>query len=394
MTTIITAHEPQEFLAIVPELAGFRPVQSMVLVAFRGSRSCGALRVDLPPAGPVDADTVNAMASSLIGMLCKIPEVDAVVPVAYTAARFGAGSIPPHGELMNALIFHAGQSGFRVRDALCVAADGWASYFDTAVPRGGRALELIADARPPGAGRPAALDDQHGPALDESSADLATRQRIGRLLARFREMASDPAALGVPSAELDVLLGVPAIVESSLAGQPGELSDLHAAALLFTMQSPPSRDVLLLQFAFGAGAGLAAERENERFAAGEPGAGEQSARLLWGEGPRPDPERVEAAIALLLELVARSPRSRKPPPLTLLAWLNWALGRSSRAGVLLGMALGIDPGYGLAGLLDAMLRAGHVPEWAFAVPVERPAPRRIRRSAGRTAPRADRRAAR
>ncbi len=403
MTTIITAHEPHEFLAIVPELAGFRPVQSMVLVAFRGSRSCGALRVDLPPDGgpgsdvsadinsdtvradTVRADTVSAVASSMVGMLCKIPEVDAVVPVAYTSARFGAGGIPPHGEFMNALIFHAEQSGFLVRDALCVAADGWASYFDTAVPRGGRALSLIADARPV-----APLDDQRGPAPVASSANLVTRQQIGRLIARFRTMACDPVALGEPSAELNALLDLPGIAEASLAGPPAELSNLHAAALLFTMQSPPSRDVLLLQWAFGAATGLAAELDNERFAAGEPGAGEQGARLFWGEGPRPDPHRVEAAITLLLELVARAPRSCKPPALTMLAWLNWALGRSSRAGVFLAMALAIDPGYGLADLLDSMLRAGHLPDWAFAVPVERPAPRRIRRSAGRNARRAGR----
>lgn len=417
MTTIITAHEPHEFLAIVPELAGFRPVQSMVLVAFRGSRSCGALRVDLPPDGPpggppseglapdgpVGADAQNAVASSLVGMLCKIPEVDAVVPVAYTAARFGAGSIPPHGEFVNALIFHAEQSGFLVRDALCVAADGWASYFDTAVPRGGRALALIAAAR-----QPAALDDQRGPGADQhgglvgqhgpgperSPANRATKQQIGKLIARFRAMAVDPVALGEPSAELEALLDLPGIAETSLDAPAGELSMLHAAALLFTMQSAPSRDVLLLQWAFGAAAGVVAELENERFVAGEPGAGAQSARLLWGEGPRPDPKRIEAAIALLLELVARAPRNCKPPALTMLAWLNWALGRSSRGGVFLEMALAINPDYGLAGLLDSMLRAGHLPEWAFAVPLEQPTPRQVRRSDGRNARRADRRAAR
>lgn len=388
MTTIITAHEPHEFLALVPEIAGFRPEQSMVLVAFRGARSCGALRADLPPEAPADAEAVNARASSLLGMLCKIPEVDAVVPVAYTAARFGAGSIPPHGEFVNALIFHAEQSGFRVRDALCVAADGWASYLDPAVPRGGRALALIAES-----GRPVLPDDQRGPLPSTASANLATRQQIGKLLARFRAMACDPAALGEPSAELEALLDLPHIAETSLAVPPGELSRLHAAVLLFAMQSPPSRDVLLLQWAFGAAAGWAAELENERFVAGEPGAGEHSARLIWGEGPRPDPERVEASIALLLELVARAPRSCRPPALTMLAWLNWALGRSSRAGAFLAMALAIDPGYSLAGLLDSMLRAGHLPEWAFAVPVERPTPRRIKRSAGRNARRAGRRAA-
>jgi hypothetical protein len=416
MTTIITASDAQDFLALVPELAGFRPVESLVLVAFRGKRSCGALRVDLP--NTTASDELSAVASSLIGLLCKIPDVDAVVPIVYTAARFDAGNVPPHGEAMNALIFHAEQSGFLVRDALCVAADGWASYLDSAVPPGGHSLALIADSadqaqlaaeRPPGTPADRVQHDQRGPDPRGSSADLATRQRMGRLINRFRAMASDPATLGEPSAELAALLALPAVAEMSLCCPPETVSELDAAALLFAMQGPPTRDMLLIHWAFGVEAGARAERENLRFAAGEPGAGRESAALFWGEGSRPDPERIEAAIELLLELIARAPRRCKPPALCMLAWLNWALGRSSRAAVFIEMALAIDPGYGLAGILETMLAIGRLPEWAFAVPVEaaaggrrrgrtaesgRTAENPTRSSAGRSARRAGRPAAR
>lgn len=410
MTTIITAHDAQDLLALVPELAGFRPVESLVLVAFRGKRSRGALRVDLPDTA--DADALSAVASSLIGLLCKIPEVDAVVPLVYTSARFDAGNVPPHGEAMNALIFHAERSGFLVRDALCVAADGWASYLDTAVPPGGRSLSLIADSavnaqlaaeRPPGAPADRAMPDQRGPDPRGGTADLATRQRMGRLINRFRAMANDEAALGEPSAELAALLELPAVAEMSLCCPVETVSELDAAALLFAMQDPPTRDMLLIHWAFGVEAGARAERENLRFAAGEPGAGRESAALFWGDGPRPDPERIEAAIELLLELVARSPRRCTPPALCMVAWLNWALGRSSRAAVFLEMALAIDPGYGLAGILETMLAIGRLPEWAFADPVQsgesaarregRAAETSTRSSAGRSARRAGRRAA-
>ncbi|RZU64495.1 uncharacterized protein DUF4192 [Microterricola gilva] len=408
MTTIITARDGQDLLALVPELAGFRPVESLVLVAFRGKRSCGALRADLPHSS--DADVLSAVASSLIGLLCKIPEADAVVPLVYTSARFDAGNVPPHGEAMNAVIFHAEESGFLVRDALCVAADGWASYLDTAVPPGGHALALIAEStvtaqlaaeRPPGAPADRAMHDQRGPD-PRRTADLVTRQRMGRLINRFRAMASDPAALGEPSAELAALLGLPAVAEMSVNCPAETVSELDAAALLFAMQGPPARDMLLIHWAFGVEAGARAERENLRFAAGEPGAGRESAALFWGEGPRPDPERIEAAIELLLELVARAPRRCKPPALSMLAWLNWALGRSSRAAVFIEMALAIDPGYGLAEILETMLSIGRLPEWAFAVPVAaasaarhdgRTAETSVRSSAGRSARRAGRRAA-
>lgn len=410
MTTIITTSDAQDFLALVPELAGFRPVESLVLVAFRGKRSCGALRADLPQTA--DADVLGAVASSLIGLLCKIPEADAVVPLVYTAARFDGGNVPPHGEAMNALLFHAEESGFLVRDALCVAADGWASYLDTAVPPGGHSLGLIADStvsaqlaaeRRPGAPANRALHDQRGPDPRSGTADLATRQRMGRLIKRFRAMASDPATLGEPSAELAALLELPAVAEMSLSCPAETVSELDAAALLFAMQGPPTRDMLLIHWAFGVEAGARAERENLRFAAGEPGAGRESAALFWGEGPRPDPERIEAAIELLLELLARAPRRCKPPALCMLAWLNWALGRSSRAAVFIEMALAIDPGYGLADILETMLAIGRLPDWAFAVPVRagdsaarpdgRTAETSTRSSAGRSARRAGRRAA-
>ena len=48
MTTIIRATDANDLLALVPALAGFVPERSIVGVAFRGCRSAGVLRHDLP----------------------------------------------------------------------------------------------------------------------------------------------------------------------------------------------------------------------------------------------------------------------------------------------------------------------------------------------------------
>ncbi|HWU57763.1 MAG TPA: DUF4192 family protein, partial [Microbacteriaceae bacterium] len=48
MQTIVKTTKPQDLLALVPHLVGFRPSNSLVLVAFRGKRTGGAYRVDLP----------------------------------------------------------------------------------------------------------------------------------------------------------------------------------------------------------------------------------------------------------------------------------------------------------------------------------------------------------
>ncbi|MCY7325764.1 MAG: DUF4192 domain-containing protein, partial [Microbacteriaceae bacterium] len=102
--------------------------------------------------------------------------------------------------------------------------------------------------------------------------------------------------------------------------------------------------------------------------AGEDPAEFLAAPLMWGDGPRPDVPRVLTAIDLVKALAARAPRSMRPPLLCQLAWFNWALGKSSLAGRFVGEAERIDAGYGLAELLRSMLEAGHLPEWAFAIP--------------------------
>jgi len=38
--TIVKTREAHDFLALVPQLAGFQPERSVVLVAFRGNRTC------------------------------------------------------------------------------------------------------------------------------------------------------------------------------------------------------------------------------------------------------------------------------------------------------------------------------------------------------------------
>ncbi|MFC6357385.1 DUF4192 domain-containing protein [Luethyella okanaganae] len=367
MQTIIKAEQASDFLALVPHLAGFRPRNSIVLVAFRGKRTCGAMRFDLPE--PNSTKVLKRIATTLIGMLCKIPGVDAVVPVAYTDERFGSDVIP-YADFVDLLIWRAEQSGFLVRDALCVAADGWGSYLDPVCPRGGHPLDDIAaspvnDAIP--SGRRRGAEDQTG-TIAWPIADSAMRQRVGRALKRYQQIVDDPDALAMLSDELPEVIGIPALAEAALAWDPPSITADDAARLLFCLQRPPLRDAVLLQWAFGLAVGERALADNIRFIGGDESAAAEAGSLLWGEGPRPDPGRIEDAHVLLLELVVRAPKSARLAPLCMLAWLNWALGRSSRAGVFIDQAFAIEPGYGLAGVLHAMVHGGRLPEWAFDVP--------------------------
>ena len=73
----------------------------------------------------------------------------------------------------------------------------------------------------------------------------------------------------------------------------------------------------------------------------------------------------EQGIALLRQVAARLHETERAPCLTAVAWLNWALGRSSVAGELVRRARKADGEYGFAELMETMLERGLLPDWAF-----------------------------
>lgn len=403
MTTIVRADAAQDFLALVPQLAGFQPRNSVVLVAFTGNRTCGAMRFDLPRGA--GAKVHRRIATTMVGMLSKLRGADAVVPVAYTDDEFGAAepTAPaiPHAEFMAAIIARAEFSGFAVRDALCVAADAWGSYLDEECPPGGRPLGAITasalpDSIPEGERRVV------GNILDLAvlpEVGFATRERVARLFDRYRSCLAEAQAFTDLEREFPLLTDLPLLMECALDMDVASLDDTLAALLVLCLQSPSIRDATMILWAFGLEAGERTFDLNDRFLSGgdsgdiddiddtddteDADVTEDASRMI-GEGPPPDRERIDRAIALLGALAARSPQSARPPMLVMLAWLHWALGRSSVAGSFVDSALTIDPDYGLAQLIAAILGSGALPEWAFDLPRDEPSGRSRMKGPSRT----------
>jgi len=377
MARVLKAPSAADFLAIVPEIAGFHPRESLVLVAFDGRRTRGAMRFDLPAS---DSPAVCArVAATLVGMLSKLEGADGVVPVVYTDAPFGPDI--PRSAIVDAVIERAEQAGFDVRDALCVAGDGWGSYYDPDRPPGGRPLAEIdhsplreesAAIRPPVAG------DQRGDtALPR--VDLATVERVARIL---RELAARPSCERIPT----VLDDVPSFLEEVIVGAE-QLLDASAAVVIVLAQRAPFRDAVMLQWAFDRDVGDRVAACDDAWTVNGAPSDPDLAGLMMGEGPQPDPDRLARAVDLAAAMAARAPRSQRAPLLTVLAWLQWASGRSSVARAHLDAVAVLDPGYGLAGLLGTMLDRGMLPEWAF----RRPPSPTDRSAEGATGPHADER---
>ena len=371
MTVILKANGPADLLAMAPPMVGFLPRNSVVLVAFRGKRTCGAMRFDLPASD--DPVVHKRVVTTVVGMFCKLPEVDAAVVIVYTDDEFGAGEVIPQSDFADVIGRRLTLSGFGVRESICQAADGWASYFDTDVPVGGHPLARIAESTVA-----RAIDDQRGifPAqatmIDRvPRASRSQRSRMAQRLEAYERVRAGVLRNDghIPPSVLDVLEDLPLFAERALAWDAAEL-DVYGALLVFVLQGPPIRDLVMLQWSFGIDVG---DRlwERDRLDGCADADLEDLADLgdlMMGIGPRPDPRRIEGGIALLLELTSRAEDVRRPPLLCMLAWLNWALGHGSQAGLHLDEALAIAPGYSMARLLESMTGTGILPEWAFEHP--------------------------
>ncbi len=383
MTTIIRATDASDLLALVPALAGFVPERSIVCVAFRGSRSAGVLRHDLPRR----ARDRPALVSAIIGTLCRMPGVDAVVPIAYTDTTFAAARGMPERGLLSLLVRRAAQAGFDVRDALCRAADGWGSLLDPDPPAAGHPLEAIDESsaarRLPAEALPSASPAEAGrlPAVDEATADalraeLEAFADLERSVAQFERLdhASDPVAL----------------IEALLVGEPAELPALRLAWFLHLADRPAIRDAMMLQLAFGPQIGELAH-DDAAATASRAAASRGDASMNWCGASSPRARRTtcpnssagccsarRASGPTIGAFAVPSTSFAGPPPThpatsarDRCAWRRGWRGRSAWGrppGCSSTRPSRSAPGHSMATLLSAFIGSGALPEWAFVDP--------------------------
>jgi hypothetical protein len=389
MTTIVRAKNPAHFLTLVPDMLGFTPRESLVLIPFDRGRSLGAMRFDLPhDTGGGDAEPVeiDRIAATCIGMVCRVSRADALTVIVYTGSAYGTGEAP-QAELAAALLSRADDCGLRVVDALCVAADAWGSFVDPDCPDGGRPLTDL------GIGAPELAHDQSAGA-ELPASDLAERERVARALENLSravrlvtdqaigegERRVDPIAL----AAVCRLNDIPPLFEAALEWDAASLEAFDAATMIYCLARPPLRDVALMQWCQDLAAGDTALEAQLKWEEGTDYPADLACRM-WGEGPRPDSVRLAAALALARRLAAVAPRSDRPGPLAVCAWLSWALGSSTHAEVYCRQALEIEPDHGLSEIVLAFVVNAHLPEWAFDAAAARQAPPPVTGRRGRPA---------
>ena len=85
--------------------------------------------------------------------------------------------------------------------------------------------------------------------------------------------------------------------------------------------------------------------------------------LARGQATAPDPDRIAAASALLVELVRCAPPGRRAEPLSILAWCTWWSGDGASANQYLDLLLQEDKKHRLGQLLAAAIGGGVRPGW-------------------------------
>lgn len=368
MTTIIRAGGPAHFLSLVPRMLGFRPSRSVVLVPFAGARSLGAVRLDLPRAtGDGELDRV---AATFIGVVCRLPDADAVAIVVYASAPLAGGDGMPHGDLVAAFADRARACGVHLTEALCVGEDGWGRYLD------GDGIRPLSELVTPDAED---LDHDQWSGAELPTMDAGRREGIAQALrsltAAMRVVTGVDGAIPADAEETArvdplglaaacALDDVPRLFEDALSWDAAALAPYDAATLIWCLSRPALRDIALVQWCGGPAAGDEALDAQLRWEAGEEYPAGVAMRM-WGEGDRPDSTRLERALELARHVAAASPREVRAGPLATCAWLAWGLGRSTHAARHADVACDLEPEHGLAEIVRSFVRVGHLPDWAF-----------------------------
>jgi hypothetical protein len=374
---------PEDLLRHVPELAGAVPEDSLVLVLFQRSqgtrsRTHGAMRVDLRHSD--DPDELERWAGAVLQTVLRVDGVTGVAVAVYTPETFAPSGRPPAAAQIRAVAREAERRGLEVLDRFCVAADGWGSLDDPELPRGGRPLALIEPAEP--LRRRLRGVEPVAPAPHRERVAFAAHYQQwwrcaegpGGVLhgVRLTEPGSafGPAAEGEPAMERyrwgrDVVEVVD-LVEAMLEPHDDAEGPCPCRALLLALAERQGlENLVLLQLAWSRDLGMELWTAVNAPHGREASLDRLTAAITGGRFRRPDLDRIDAAIAALLDTARYVPEEERAPLESMLAWLHWASGGGSAAGAYAERALRAHPGRDVPTLVLVKLQRNELPEWAF-----------------------------
>lgn len=321
-----------DVIAAIPAMAGYTPVESLVVLPMSGSTSSGLFRFDLPSLGE-DTLSPTYVAMQILGYLARMKGTDGALCVVYSDAPHAA-----YTHFIDVLAECAKLAGFRSEMAF-VCGDGWGNYGEAA-----RAIHTL-------------------PVLDIPEAQAAFRsqgqiEEISLLSAVREAEIIEAAPIEVPSLVATVI----ATAEVMAEADPEHAEARYLGELGVIFATPMLRDVALATWCHGAEAAQSVLTYQIAFARGERDLPAPKSLFLLGEGERPDAQRLLHGLTVARYLAAVKPFTASA--LTVAAWLSWAVGRTSDALTYANRALEMEP-VGLASIVKQMCDTSRLPAWAF-----------------------------
>ncbi|MFJ9540239.1 DUF4192 domain-containing protein [Streptomyces sp. NPDC101225] len=350
----VTLRTPAELADALPYLLGYRPEDSIVLVALHDQdvrgRFGGRARLGIP----AGADDWGSVARQLAQGLVKGSERRGARPeqmVAYLIQEPGKGEsgrdvMERLRPLAQKLRVECGLLDVPVIEALCISDGRFWSYC------------CVNEACCPPGGIPMGLPGTSVLAAAATYAGLQVRGTLRELRARLQPWET-AAALDQESA-LDAasMALVPRILDDvSRAGVADETLDLAARIMRRLAEATPVPGALMSDLRDDA---LLAHDEAATVILGLQDRVTRDRAAAWMEG-----DEAAAALRLWRALARRcvGPYGEyAAAPLTLAGWVAWSTGDGLEAREALAMALGADPGYLFARLLHQACNEGLDPE--------------------------------
>lgn len=316
-----------DLIALVMHSVGFKPTESLVLIAMAGKRIRATLRIDLPP-NEAGNETLAVLATST--MLGDV-EADGSLFFIFTEETGIDGQ--PSEALVETLIRELDKGGIPARDGWLINPEGWGSYLEldvtmhpmTEVTDSVLSAELTFRGSSYAATNAAAIPEFVGDATAPAAriAALVTMDEVDPFDTEAEPMATARNAW-----------------QSALDSQGGGGDN---TALIAFLQNVMVRDRLMVDV-------VSVATSVEDF----------SNALMGQFTSVPNWRRVDAAEATLARLLTETPGTYRAPLLTITGWLEWLKGRGTNAGHYFAAALQADRGYRLAQLLDQLVGAGYI----------------------------------
>lgn len=355
----LSVADAEGVLSVVPHTLGFHPRESLVVLIIAGTVLSATLRVDLPEKDPPDSDAASAHAGTVARYVRELPGATGAFLVAYSGREPDVRS--PYFRLVRALASTLRRGGISVPDAWYVGPTGWRSYFcpdGDCCPPGGHPLESVwlSDAN---LGLVLGGSSPRRGHWDGSPVRVWKQRDAVRAAVAAALPGRGPSAPELLERWCAALVGDPEATLERLRSDP-----VAAGTLLAGLRTLPVRDALPFAAGVSGAAALAAVADIEGGVQDGPAARQLGRFLLGDSRSAPDWRRLDLLWEVGRELLGAADGADRSALLCVLAWVEWARGRSSPAAVLLEACLRADPGHALARGLLAFVGRGVLPGWA------------------------------